>query len=102
MTENFYYKRTDDYKPILQMKNKGCFPVPMIHTAVLINLNTKTSDFLTYVPGKVKDYDGPEDDIIAFAVNAKNFGKVAFLSIFNAREKPTFSILLLILNPNWF
>lgn len=78
MTERYYYKRTDDYKPIQKREQVGCFDVPMIHTAVLINMRTKASDKLTYDPQKIRNYDGPQDDIIAFAVNAKQNGKLLF------------------------
>ncbi|CAK1554570.1 unnamed protein product [Leptosia nina] len=74
MDEFYYYKRTEEYRPILKRKEVGCFDVPMVHTAVLINLNFKDSDMLTYVPDNVKHYQGPEDDIIAFAVGAKTSG----------------------------
>ncbi|XP_077302422.1 glycosyltransferase 25 family member [Arctopsyche grandis] len=70
MTENYYYKRTDEYKDILDRKDIGCFKVPMIHSAVLINLRRRTADELTYNPSKINSYDGPIDDIIAFAVSA--------------------------------
>ncbi|KAH9642350.1 hypothetical protein HF086_004882 [Spodoptera exigua] len=74
MTDNYYYQRTDDYKPIQRMEKQGCYEVPMVHTAVLVQLRTRVSDQLTYNPNKIPNYDGPEDDIIAFAVNAKKNG----------------------------
>ncbi|XP_075991068.1 glycosyltransferase 25 family member [Anticarsia gemmatalis] len=74
MTERYYYKRTDDYQPIQSRETIGCFNVPMVHTAVLIHLRTKVSDQLTYNPKKIRNYDGPQDDIIAFALNAKQNG----------------------------
>ncbi|XP_022832979.1 glycosyltransferase 25 family member [Spodoptera litura] len=74
MTDNYYYQRTDDYKPIQRMEKQGCYEVPMVHTAVLVHLRTRISDQLTYNPDKIPNYDGPEDDIIAFAVNAKKNG----------------------------
>jgi len=74
MTDNFYYKRTDDYKPILNKERKGCFEVPMVHTAVLVNLRHATSANLTFVGRKIPEYEGPMDDIITFAVGAKYFG----------------------------
>jgi len=75
MTEDYYYFRTDDYQPILKREKVGCFPVPMIHSAVLINLKRVESDQLTYIKSKVPNYDGPTDDIITFAVCAKRAGK---------------------------
>lgn len=74
MTEKFYYKRTEEYKDVLNRKNVGCFNVPMIHSAVLINLRKFSSDKLTYDPQKIEDYNGPMDDIIAFAVSANKSG----------------------------
>ena len=68
--ETFYYKRTDDYKKILHRKQIGCFQVPMIHTAVLINMRMTESDILTYLPDNVDNYPGPQDDIIVFALSA--------------------------------
>lgn len=75
MTNQYYYQRTDEYRRILDREEKGCHPVPMVHTCVLINLKLKKSDWLTYDPKKAINYDGPIDDIITFAVNAKNIGK---------------------------
>ncbi|VVC96124.1 unnamed protein product, partial [Leptidea sinapis] len=72
MDEYYYYKRTDEYKPILFRKSVGCFDVPMVHSAVLINLKHKSSELLTYVPEKLRNYDGPVDDIIVFAVGAQS------------------------------
>lgn len=69
-TEDYYYLRTDDYKPILYREKTGCFAVRMVHSCVLINLNHVDSDYLTYVPEKVPNFDGPRDDIITFAISA--------------------------------
>lgn len=74
MTSDYYYYRTEEYKPILYRDNKGCFDVPMIHSCVLVNLKKTTSDYLTYVPTKVPRFDGPNDDIIAFAISANRSG----------------------------
>lgn len=74
MTDKFYYKRTEEYMDVLNKKNVGCFSVPMIHSAVLINLRKFSSDKLTYNPKKIENYDGPVDDIIAFAVSANKSG----------------------------
>lgn len=71
MADNYYYKRTDDYTPILNREKIGCFNVPMVHTAVLISLKHTITDEFTYNPKMITEYDGPEDDIIAFAINAK-------------------------------
>lgn len=74
MTEYFYYKRTDEYTPILQREKTGCFDVVMVHSAVLISLKYRRSDILTYNPENIKDYEGPYDDIIVFALNANRNG----------------------------
>ena len=76
MSDDYYYKRTDEYEPILTRKNTGCFQVPMVHSAVLIDLRTKSSDFLTYDSKKLKSYEGPRDDIITFALSASDAGKI--------------------------
>lgn len=74
MTDDHYYLRTENYQPILYRETIGCFNVPMIHSAVLINLNKIESDHLTYNPMNLAEYDGPLDDIIVFAVGAHNTG----------------------------
>lgn len=79
MTDDYYYLRTESYKLVLNRENVGCFKVPMVHSSVLINLNREESDFLTYNPLKVKDYDGPTDDIIAFAVSANKSNVQLFI-----------------------
>ena len=73
MTENFYYKRTDEYKLILDRKKTGCFVVPMVHSAVFINLNRKDSLYLTFNLEETEvnvDQEIPHDDIIQFALSA--------------------------------
>ena len=60
----------DEYKQILNRKKVGCFEVPMVHTAVLVNLQHEESDLLTYNPDNIPGYPGPEDDIIVFALSA--------------------------------
>ncbi|XP_076315609.1 procollagen galactosyltransferase 2 [Tachypleus tridentatus] len=71
MTEKGYYVRTKDYLPILNYENTGCFEVPMVHSAVLVNLHHKKSASLTYNPDQLSGYLGPRDDIITFAHSAK-------------------------------
>ncbi|XP_014487037.1 PREDICTED: glycosyltransferase 25 family member isoform X2 [Dinoponera quadriceps] len=70
MTAEHYYVRTDRYEPILYREETGCHDVPMIHSAVLIDLRRRDSDRLTYKAEKLIGYDGPVDDIITFAVGA--------------------------------
>ena len=74
MTETFYYKRTDEYKLILDRKKTGCFPVPMVHSAFFVNLNRKESLHLTFYATEDDDADSnpiPHDDIIRFALSAQ-------------------------------
>lgn len=80
MTPSYYYKRTDEYEEILNRKKTGCFPVPMIHSAVLVDLRTQDSDLLTFSPSKIAEYDGPTDDIIAFAIGANKTGNNLYCS----------------------
>lgn len=75
MTEDHYYVRTDRYEPILFREEIGCFAVPMVHSAVVIALRRSDSDRLTYEAKKLMDYDGPEDDIITFALGANKTSK---------------------------
>lgn len=74
MTEDYWYTRSDDYIPILNRKQKGCFDVPMVHSSVLVDLARVASDNLTFIPKNLPGYKGPHDDIIAFAISAKNAG----------------------------
>lgn len=79
MTQDYYYKRTEDYKPILYRENIDKHHVPMIHSAVLIDLNRVKSDALTFNSKNLKGYTGPVDDIITFAYSANVSGKLRIL-----------------------
>lgn len=70
-----YYKRTDEYLPILEREKIGCFEVPMVHSVVLVDLRQKKTQHLTFDPKNIKDYSGPIDDIIVFAHSARISGK---------------------------
>lgn len=78
MSSDFYYKRTDDYKKIRNYEMIGEYVVPMVHSAVLIDLNRISSDLLTFNKTKLdsfhdrESYSGPIDDIIIFAISAKS------------------------------
>lgn len=84
MTEDYYYRRTDEYKEIYHVKKQGSFPVPMVHTAVLVNMNHRAVRNLTFDRNKLVElqksrqqeplYDGPADDIIVFAISANSSG----------------------------
>lgn len=79
MTPEYYYQRTDEYKDIYNYVQRGQFDVPMVHSAVLINLNDKRSDRLTFnktILGErfsLSEHELaliPIDDIIIFALSA--------------------------------
>ncbi|XP_017107204.2 glycosyltransferase 25 family member [Drosophila bipectinata] len=84
MTEEYYYQRTDEYKEIYHLKKVGSFPVPMVHTAVLVDMNYKGVKNLTFDKSKLQEmqktrnqeplFDGPSDDIIVFAISANSSG----------------------------
>ncbi|XP_043461056.1 glycosyltransferase 25 family member [Leptopilina heterotoma] len=74
MTQDYYYIRTEQYKPILKGEVSGCFQVPMVHSAVLIDLRKEASNYLTYSSKSIENYDGPVDDIITFALVANRSG----------------------------
>ncbi|KAG7174641.1 Glycosyltransferase 25 family member-like [Homarus americanus] len=71
MTADYWYTRSEDYIPILERKQKGCFAVPMVHSCVLVDLSRVVSDKLTFTSKNVSDYNGPNDDIITLAISAK-------------------------------
>jgi len=73
MDEEGYYARSDNYFPILQREQKGCFEVPMIHSTLLIDLRKTISDKLRYNP-PLASYAGEEDDILVFAHSARAAG----------------------------
>lgn len=64
--ENNYYVRTEEYTDIIERKKMGCFPVPLINSAVLMDIRNKV------IPGFNRFNETlPEDDIILFAANAR-------------------------------
>lgn len=71
MTEDYYYQRTEEYTEILDWNKIGCFTVPMVHSAVFIDLRRLESNHLSYDKENLKNYNGPIDDIIIFATSAK-------------------------------
>ena len=48
MGEDYYYRRTKDYEPILHRENTSCFSVPLVHSSIFVNLNLKDSQNLTF------------------------------------------------------
>lgn len=95
MTSTFYYQRTPEYKEIYEFKKVGEFNVPMIHSAVLINLRDSETDKLTFNRTKLRSLiqsQGdeflaeefiPQDDIIVLALSA-NYSKLPLI-VSNAR-----------------
>lgn len=84
MTNEFYYQRTPEYKEIYNFKKRGTFSVPMVHSAVLVDLRDEQTDDLTFnrtilqnlyaksdleMPSNV-----PVDDIIVFTLSANRSG----------------------------
>lgn len=71
MDPNGYYKRTDDYVPILERQQIGRFEVPMIHSLVFIDLRDEQARKLKFRFKDLKDVAAtPFDDIIVFAKSA--------------------------------
>lgn len=84
MTTDYYYQRTPQYKEIYNFETRGQFHVPMVHSAVLINLNDKRNDRLTFNKTNLGERFSlsakeaeriPVDDIIIFAL-AANYSEV--------------------------
>uniref|UniRef100_A0A8D8E144 Glycosyltransferase 25 family member n=1 Tax=Culex pipiens TaxID=7175 RepID=A0A8D8E144_CULPI len=76
MTPDYYYERTEEYKEILNYGKTGEFTVPMVHSAVMVNINLLEAKNLAFEtkrlpPGR---YGGPQDDIIIFAMSANYSG----------------------------
>ncbi|KAL3870728.1 hypothetical protein ACJMK2_038772 [Sinanodonta woodiana] len=70
--EEGYYKRVPEYFDIVGRKISGCFVVPMVHSAILIDMRLRDSQKLSYIPSSY--YRGPKDDIIIFGNNARSQG----------------------------
>nr|XP_033817853.1 inactive glycosyltransferase 25 family member 3 [Geotrypetes seraphini] len=66
ITPQGYYRRTTEYFPTKNRQRKGCFPVPMVHSAFLIDLRKSDSKKLEFYPPH-PSYSWPFDDIIIFA-----------------------------------
>ncbi|KAK1329292.1 hypothetical protein QTO34_011473 [Cnephaeus nilssonii] len=65
-----FYKRTPDYLQIREWKRMGCFPVPMVHSTLLIDLRKEATDKLMFYPPH-QDYTWTFDDIIVFAFSSR-------------------------------
>ncbi|OWR42748.1 glycosyltransferase 25 family member like protein [Danaus plexippus plexippus] len=69
---NYRLNHEDEFYPLYEYNElyMGCHIVPVIYGAVLMDLRSKKSDYITYDPYKIVDYLGPLQDHIIFAVNA--------------------------------
>ncbi|XP_050389094.2 probable inactive glycosyltransferase 25 family member 3 isoform X2 [Patella vulgata] len=82
-----YYVRTEEYLKMVDWEIRGCFPVPILHSALLIDIRRCVTQHIVYTP-PLPEYDGPYNDIIIFAhsvkataismfiLNTRYFGKV--------------------------
>ncbi|XP_019853920.1 PREDICTED: procollagen galactosyltransferase 1-like isoform X2 [Amphimedon queenslandica] len=68
--ENGYYLRTEEYLPIVTRSNLGCFKVPLVHSTLLIDLRTVSSESLAYWPPPT-EYKWNIDDIILLSYSAR-------------------------------
>lgn len=73
MNDKGYYKRTDEYFPIRNNEINGTFAVALVHSTYLIDLRTRKSREIQYLPLR-KDYKYDFDDIIVFACHCKSVG----------------------------
>lgn len=70
MGDDFYYKRTEAYKPIRNREELGCHRVILVHSCFLVDLRQSESLLLTFEPERINGYNGPTDDIITLAISA--------------------------------
>ncbi|XP_076000821.1 procollagen galactosyltransferase 2-like [Genypterus blacodes] len=73
MTNQGYYRRTPEYIPIRKWNRPGCSPVPMVHSAYLLDLRRSTSRALAFHPPH-PDYPYLLDDIMGLAFSAQQAG----------------------------
>lgn len=70
-----YYRRTAEYFPTKQRQRLGCYPVPMVHSTILLDLRKQGTREVSFHPPH-KDYSWPFDDIIVFAFSCRISGTV--------------------------
>ncbi|XP_041915916.1 probable inactive glycosyltransferase 25 family member 3 [Alosa sapidissima] len=70
ITPQGYYRRTAEYFPTKHRHRQGCYPVPMVHSTVLLDLRKEGTKKLAFHPPH-KDYSWPFDDIIVFAFSCR-------------------------------
>lgn len=68
-----YYRRTAEYFPTRHRHKLGCFPVPMVHSSLLLDLRKEGMKALAFHPPH-QDYSWPYDDIIVFAFSCRAAG----------------------------
>ncbi|XP_068608749.1 procollagen galactosyltransferase 2 [Brachionichthys hirsutus] len=70
ITPQGYYRRTAEYFPTRNRNRLGCFPMPMVHSTMLLDLRKEGMKNLAFFPPH-KDYSWPYDDIIVFAFSCR-------------------------------
>uniref|UniRef100_A0A8C4IK04 Cerebral endothelial cell adhesion molecule n=1 Tax=Dicentrarchus labrax TaxID=13489 RepID=A0A8C4IK04_DICLA len=70
ITPQGYYRRTAEYFPTRHRHRLGCFPVPMVHSTLLLDLRKEGMKKLAFFPPHA-DYSWPYDDIIVFAFSCR-------------------------------
>uniref|UniRef100_A0A669EUI1 Cerebral endothelial cell adhesion molecule n=1 Tax=Oreochromis niloticus TaxID=8128 RepID=A0A669EUI1_ORENI len=70
ITPQGYYRRTAEYFPTRHRHRVGCFPVPMVHSTLLLDLRKEGMKKLAFYPPH-EDYSWPYDDIIVFAFSCR-------------------------------
>uniref|UniRef100_A0A8C4IIF6 Cerebral endothelial cell adhesion molecule n=1 Tax=Dicentrarchus labrax TaxID=13489 RepID=A0A8C4IIF6_DICLA len=76
ITPQGYYRRTAEYFPTRHRHRLGCFPVPMVHSTLLLDLRKEGMKKLAFFPPHA-DYSWPYDDIIVFAFSCRAAGSSA-------------------------
>uniref|UniRef100_A0A3Q3AV41 Cerebral endothelial cell adhesion molecule n=1 Tax=Kryptolebias marmoratus TaxID=37003 RepID=A0A3Q3AV41_KRYMA len=77
ITPQGYYRRTAEYFPTRYRHRLGCFPVPMVHSTLLLDLRKEGMKNLAFYPPH-EDYSWPYDDIIVFAFSCRAAGLSLF------------------------
>ncbi|KAG7477300.1 hypothetical protein MATL_G00092830 [Megalops atlanticus] len=70
ITPQGYYRRTAEYFPTKHRHRRGCYPVPMVHSTMLLDLRKEGTKKLAFHPPH-PDYSWPFDDIIVFAFSCR-------------------------------
>ncbi|XP_059849690.1 procollagen galactosyltransferase 2-like isoform X2 [Hypanus sabinus] len=70
ITPQGYYRRTAEYFPTRHRQRLGCFPVPMVHSTILIDLRKEAAQSLAFYPPH-PDYSWAFDDIMVFAFSCR-------------------------------